>query len=507
MAIRERFGEWCERYGVYFTVALACLARFPALEKSPLSVDETWTWYVVAEIRRTGDLWGTTALGVDAPLFVGLNVLVARVAGLSVAGLRAPQAAFGVLSVFLFFGFLKRRYAGRIALPAALLAAVSPFLVFYSRDARPYSQMLFFTMAFACVFDSRGAPALRRRLLLTLTAALAVASHYFALVFLGAFLSVMVAWHALARRRAELRDVLVTGTLVALVLLPFVLVLLLGLRRVSVPYWQISRVGVSGILAEQFLFFGTTQPGSGGMEIALNLVVTALLAVPLLHAAVRNRDLVRAEPLLSFLWWIAPVLVAVAGVLVGRNWLFYPRGFISTAPFLLAYWVSFTAEMRTPAWLRRAYAVALLVPFLGNALLVAVQHPAHPFFRGREVLADIARDVETDRKQYDLVLVHHWWMAQYYYYFLSEPQKVWPLGRQREGKDAALADVAVLPPEARVLLVVNDLANAQADPEGSVVAALKATRPLVRERPCLYPSLRGAGLVCTRIYLFGRAVR
>jgi 4-amino-4-deoxy-L-arabinose transferase-like glycosyltransferase len=505
--MREQVRGWCERHGLLLCSAVACLTRFPALSGSPLSVDETWTWYVTAEIRRTGDFWRTTALGVDAPLFVVVNVLVARVAGLSVLGLRAPQALFGALSVALLFQFTKRRYPAAVALAATLLAAWSPFLVFYSRDARPYSQLLFFTMAFAYAFDAtRASPPLRRRLLLAVCALLAVASHYFALVFLAAFFAVILAGHARARRRAELREDLATAIVVLVALLPFALALLVGMRRVSVPYWQISRVGLAGILAEQFLLLGTTLPGGGPRETILNVVVSGLLCVPLLYAVARRRDLIRAEPLISGLWWVAPVLVAGAGALLGRNWLFYPRGFISTAPFLLAHWVSVTRQMRVAAWRRRAYAALLLVPFVVNGSLVAIQHPSQPYFRGRGALADVARNVEADRKDYDVVLVHHWWMGQYYYYYLSEPLKVWPLGRGREGKTAALEDLAKIPAGARVLLVVNDLATGS-DPDGSVVAALKAARTLVRERPCLHSCLPGTGLVCARIYLFGAAGR
>ena len=109
-------------------------------------------------------------------------------------------------------------------------------------------------------------------------------------------------------------------------------------------------------------------------------------------------------------------------------------------------------------------------------------------------------------RDYDLVLVHHWWMGQYYHYYLSEPQTVWPLGRDRTGTPAALEDLAKVPAGARVVLVVNDLATG-IDPDGSVLAALKATRPLIRERPCLHSALPGTGLVCARIYLFGAAGR
>jgi hypothetical protein len=443
---------------------------------------------------------------VDAPLFVALNATVARLAGLSVLGLRAAQAVFGVLAVVLLFRFLRRGPLASAAFPAALAAAGSPFLVFYSRDARPYSQLLFFTTAFAYAFDAtRDAPVVRRRLLLAVLAILAVTSHYFAVVFLGTFVAVTLVAHARGGRHAALRADFVTGAVVGLAVAPCLLGLLVGLRQVSVPYWQISRVGVSGILAELFLLPGTTLPGGSRMPTLISVVVAVLVCVPLLHAAFRHRDLIQAEPRVSCLWWAAPGLVGAAGVLAGRNWLFYPRGFISVAPFLLAYWVSFTPRMDVRPWLRRLYATVLLVPFALNGLLVALQHPSQPYFRGRDILASIARDVEADRGAYDVVLIHHWWMAQFYYYYLSEPLKVRPLGRGREGPTAARDDLAAVPPQARVLLVVNDLARSQSGSEASVVAALRASRPLVRERPCLFPSLRAGGLVCTRIYLFGPA--
>jgi hypothetical protein len=53
--------------------------------------------------------------------------------------------------------------------------------------------------------------------------------------------------------------------------------------------------------------------------------------------------------------------------------------------------------------------------------------------------------------------------------------------------------------------VVNDLATDLSDPNGEIVQALGAGRPLIRERACLYPSLAGGGLVCRRILLFGPA--
>ena len=128
--VLQRARASCERHGLALSLALACAARVPGLGRAPLSLDEAWTWQRTDEIVRIGGLWRT--LGLDAPLFGAINVLVAKIAGLSVLGLRGTQALFGVASVSLVFVLVRRRYGAGLALPVALLAAWSPYLAFYS---------------------------------------------------------------------------------------------------------------------------------------------------------------------------------------------------------------------------------------------------------------------------------------------------------------------------------------------------------------------------------------
>ena len=495
--------EWCRRHGLGLSTALAFLTRFPVLGFAELSIDETWTWYTTKQVLATGEFWRTVALGADAPLFVAANVMWARIFGLSVGGLRAPAALFGTLSVSLIYLLLKRRRPD-VALPVALLAAVSPFLVFYSKDARPYAQLLFFALVFTSSFDKTSAPRSRKqRIWLGLWAGCAVASHYYAVVFLAAFFTVILATHVRANRRAELRDDLRTGAYILVATSPLLIYMLRGLGNVSVPYWLLAGVDIPGILVEQFLFLGTTLAGGETFATIANVVIAALVILPLILAIRRRNEILTTTPLIVSLWWVAPVLIDVAGIVVGANLLFYPRGFIPTTPFLLTYWVVYTREMRLSAWARRAYQAVLIVPFVLNGLMVSIQHPAQPYFRGRAVLGDVARDVERLRDEYDIILIHHWWMAQCYYYFLSEPATVWPLGLGYEGDTGPVEDLENVPPEARVLLVVNDLAAGYSDPDGAVVEALRAQRPLVRERACLYPRVQGSKLLCSRVYVFG----
>jgi hypothetical protein len=442
---------------------------------------------------------------VDAPLFGVVNLLVAKIAGLSILGLRGAPALFGAASVPLMFVLVRRRHTARLALPVALLAAWSPYLVFYSKDASPYAQLLFFTLLFTHAFDAtRVLEPLSRRLALSVCTALAVASHYYALVYLAAFYTVVLAGHRRAGRREELRADLLTGGFTLVAITPFLFPLLFGLGSSSVPYWQMSDVSLPGILAEQFLFLGTTLPHGGALAALLNLSVFGLLVLPLLDALRRRSDLVAAEPVLSSLWWLAPGGVAGLGILIGQDLLFYPRGFIPTAPFLLTYWVLFTGALSGPSWARRAYGAVLLVPFILSGYLVATGHPAQAYLRGRASLAEVVRQIEVHRDDFDLLVVHHWWVAPYFSYYYVDPNRVWALGRNSEGPSGALQDIDRLPPGARVLLVLNDVARSS-DPGGRVVAALMSRRSLIRELPCPGDPGSGRGLVCNRMLLFGPA--
>lgn len=62
--------------------------------------------------------------------------------GLSELGMRWPMLLAGLLTLILFPLWVSRRHGWRVALPFALLLAVSPLLINYSRYARPYALTL-----------------------------------------------------------------------------------------------------------------------------------------------------------------------------------------------------------------------------------------------------------------------------------------------------------------------------------------------------------------------------
>lgn len=502
----RRARAWCERHGLLLSLAVACAARLRNLATVPLSLEETWSWYLTGEVLRTGDFRRTLTLGgIEAPLFDALNVLVAKIAGLSVLGLRGPQAVLGVAAVALVFVLVRRWHGARFALPVALLAAWSPYLVFYSREARPYSQLLFCTLVFTWAFEATRALAPRARgLALFACAVLALASHYYAVAYLAAFYVLTLAGHRRAGRQEALRADLRAGRFVLLALAPLLVLVLLGLGTLPVPFWQTSNVGLPALLVEQFLFLGTSLPQGGRTAVLINVVAFLLLVVPFVDALRRRSGLIGAEPVSSSLWWLAPALVAAAGLAIGQDLLSSPRNLVSSGPFLLVYWVLFTSSLAGPRWVRRLYAVVLLVPFALSGFLVASSHPGQAYLRGRDTLAAVVRDLAAYADEFDVMLVDHWWMAPFFSYYYAEPGKVWALGRDDRGEGGSVRDLDRLPADARVLLVTNDAAL-QSDSEGGVAEALRSRRRLIREIPCPHADLPGRGLVCSRMLLFGRA--
>jgi mannosyltransferase len=133
---------------------VACALRLFRLGHQSLWIDEALTWLSAG----IGQPYGLTDVleNVHGPLYgLGLHVW-GSFAGDSEWALRLPSALFGIAQVPAI-AWLATRWLGReTAAPAAWLAAGSPFLVWYSQEARNYSMlMLSTTLAAALVLGMR----------------------------------------------------------------------------------------------------------------------------------------------------------------------------------------------------------------------------------------------------------------------------------------------------------------------------------------------------------------
>lgn len=154
----------------------------------------------------------------------------AKIFGLSELGMRWPMMLASLLTLILFPVWVSRHLGWRVALVFALLLAISPLLINYSRNARPYALTLFLGYLAHYAFfrywnhqEGRTASGV----LYSLSAALSSWLHLISLPFVAAPLllaccSSLVAWRK--GNRAPVRRLLLLGTptalLIALLILP-----------------------------------------------------------------------------------------------------------------------------------------------------------------------------------------------------------------------------------------------------------------------------------------------
>jgi len=489
---------------------VAAIPRLVRLGAAPADLDETWSWYTIHLIRSGRGFWQALSVGLDGPLFVAGDLGVAAVAGGDppLVGLRLLPAIAGTLAIPLTFALARRLWGGRAAVVVTCLCALSPFLIFYSRHARPYSLLLLCCLLHAWVAE---APALRwRQVWLAATAALVMASHYYGIVFLAGFHGLRFFAHVLARRPGDRRRALKDGVTSLVAAAPFVALLVHGLASLSLPHWSLYPLDLPAVWAEQLLFLGSTVGDAPHSAALLNRVIALLLLVPFATASWRSRQALLDRPLLV-LGLVLPLLVVIGGAMVGQHWLFFPRGFIGGTPFLLAGWGLLALELPVRPAARNAYAALILVPFLASSVAVATSYPDHAFYRNRRVMAEIVEQTTRIRDRYDVLLVHHWWLAQYVAFYHPDPDCVRGLGMWRRAEaardgelTAVLQDLASVPPTARVLVLRNNLIYAYGDRGDAVLEALRARRPQLAVFPCRdEPPVVGESMLCNGMFLFG----
>jgi mannosyltransferase len=158
----------------------AAALRFATLDVQSLSNDEAFTLAIA-----TGGL-DSVYSSVEStestpPLYYYLAWGWAKLFGTGDASLRLLPALLGTLLVPVTWAAARETLPRRSALIAALLVAVSPLLVWYSQEARAYALLaLLSTLGFLFFVRALRTEATRDLVLWALCAALAVATHYFA---------------------------------------------------------------------------------------------------------------------------------------------------------------------------------------------------------------------------------------------------------------------------------------------------------------------------------------
>jgi mannosyltransferase len=270
-------------YALLGITAVAAIVRFATLDLQSFDHDEAVT---AARVIHPG-LFDTLSVVGDSerspPLYYVLVWAWSKIFGTGEVGLRSLSALFGTLTVPLAYSAAGTLGSSRrVALFAAAFAALNPYLIWYSQEARSYALMVLFA-ALALVYFARSLELSSPSSLAmwALASALALSSHYFAV-----FLIVPQALWLLLRDGSRRRAMLATAAIapVGLALIPLAVTQESGDRRNGFTETPLaSRVGETALN-----LVGSEKPTAfaGNAEIDRVQLVATVGGALLLAAAV-----------------------------------------------------------------------------------------------------------------------------------------------------------------------------------------------------------------------------
>lgn len=331
--------------------ALAFAVRWAGIGRQSLWFDETVSALVAGMGWREGADF-LLADGVHPPFYYVVQKVFLPL-GASEAALRFPAAAFGTLAVPLLW-WAASRWSPPARVPAALLLALSPLAVWYSREARMYSLLMLLSLAGLTLYADllmSSPPSKQLSATFVVAHALVYLTHYFGgMVFLIelAHLAITLRRHSGVLRRWTLLQVLAWLPCVAWVAL-------LAVR--SGRYFGIGWIPAPG-WRDPILTMINFSAGYSPPLTALHWAAAALLAT---LAVFGLRAVWRAPSLalLAGLWAFLPIALGML-FSAGRP-LYVDRFFLgSLPPFLLLAAQGWTAVRRPWRFLAAAGALALV---------------------------------------------------------------------------------------------------------------------------------------------------
>jgi mannosyltransferase len=257
---------------------IGAILRFYNLGYNSLWLDEAST--LTFAVKSIPDIWQATTAGeFNPPLFYWTEHIM-LIFGNSEFVLRFIPALLGILTIPLIYLVGKEFMDRNTGIIAAAAFAFSPFLIFYSQEARAYSMMLFF-VTFSMVFYFRALKNndLMNWLLFGILSALAFWSHFYAMVIIGAL--VLYALYELYPKiigNLNAAKSLVAGSaLFAIICLPLIIVTieLFAKRTASAPTFGIQGPEIILATFEQISCLNTQLPGS---VVALYLLLLLFIA-------------------------------------------------------------------------------------------------------------------------------------------------------------------------------------------------------------------------------------
>jgi hypothetical protein len=431
------------------------------------------------------DIWGDEAVSIQLssgplldiieggaetvpPLYHILLHYWLRLGGASALAIRLLSAAFGTLGVAGIYILGGRVFGRRIGILAALTAAISPALVFYSQEARVYSVLAFLTVV-SIYWTVRLAdePVRSRAWIAYLLASLAAGyTHYYGFfVILAENLVVII--HMLRRRRwRSLKKWLAAQAAIGLAYLPWIYIQGSFLTNKAGGRFEEWTLSVAAGMAEQTLTAlaaGLSVSPSAARLIAIPFIVAALSSLFARPSNGTGKTLLIACVLVpgALAWLVNPLMP-----------FFFPRYLLLTAP---AYFILVASGIVVWKRLQRTLpAAGVLLLVLGSGYGLHGYYTDDAFLKGR--YGQMMTHVQQNARSGDgLVLLNRLQRPLFEYYEPSDldvfffPRPEYPISDPRTAQD--LSTIAANHPRLWLVRFGNP---AEYDPKGDIHRWLSA---------------------------------
>ncbi len=190
----KRLNNFFEPYYLWLILVLASTLRLYQIAVRDFWYDEAFTGVAVKE--KFPDMLHMIINDIHPPLYYVSLKIFSSFFDYSVYGIRLFSAILGVLSVWAVYLFAKELYDKRAGLFAAFVAAISPFAIQYSQEARMYS-MLSFLLIMAAYFFLKALKTneTKNYIFWGVFLGLAGLTHYMGIVFSATFYLVYLVWN------------------------------------------------------------------------------------------------------------------------------------------------------------------------------------------------------------------------------------------------------------------------------------------------------------------------
>lgn len=443
--------------GLLLFLLLAFGLRLLAIDRQDIWGDEAFSIWLSSQ-----PLPEVVAGGADThpPLYPFLLYLWLRLAGSSPLAVRFLSALVGTLTVPVVYVLGRRAFGQTTGVLAALLAAVSPVLVYYSQETRMYGLVTLLAAAsiywaMRLVQKPQSVPARLAYYLATLGAAY---THYYAFFVILAE-NLVIVLYLLRQRRADLGRWLATQSTLVLAYISWIVVqagFLRGKANTRFEEWDLATA--LRIAGETLSAFGAGP--AVGPAVTWPVALLFLLAIAAGVVAVFRRR--QPESWLIAAYLFVPLFLAWAANPIMP--FFYARYLLLIAPafFLLAAW----GVMAWGHLWRPLATVGIVFLLAGSAFGLRGYYADETYVRGR--YGQMMAYVEAHAQPGDGMILANQLQRPIYEYYQPEglesyffPRYEYPLEDPRTARD--LDDIAAKHPRLWLVRFGNP---AEYDPDG-----------------------------------------